>query len=314
VSAALVAAVDVGGTRIKGALVDPSGSELVSLTEPTPSGLDAPGALVATVVAAVDTLRSRAAQAGHPVELSGCGVVVPGIVDDEEGVARWSANLGWRDLPVVEPLADALSVPVALGHDVRAGLVAETRFGAAQGFSNVLFMPIGTGIAGALMLDGRVVVAHGWSGELGHVVVSPGGPLCGCGARGCLEAVASASAIERAYAASTGERLGGDDIARLVAGDDAAAGAVWATAVEALARAVVITTTLTGVSRVLVGGGLARAGDVLLQPLREAVQASLTFQQVPTIVQAALGDRAGCLGAACLAFDLVRTPRHTLEP
>lgn len=301
----VVAAVDVGGTRIKAALVDRSGVELVSLTEPTPPGLATPGALVSAVVASVAALRDRAEARGGAVALSACGVVVPGIVDDREGVARWSANLGWRELPVVKPLADLLALPVALGHDVRAGLVAETRFGAAQGFSNVLFMPIGTGIAGALMLDGRVVVAHGWSGELGHVVVTPGGPLCGCGARGCLEAIASASAIERAYAAATGQRVGGDAVAQLVADGDAAASAVWATAVEALARAVVMTTTLTGVSRVLVGGGLARSGEVLLEPLRAAVQSSLTFQQVPTIVQAALGDRAGCLGAACLAFDLV---------
>lgn len=303
-STGLVAAVDVGGTRIKAALVDRSGAELVALTEPTPAGLDVPGALVAAVVAAVDALRERAADAGRAAEPFRCGVVVPGIVDDEAGVARWSANLGWRDLSVVEPLTEALGMPVALGHDVRAGLVAETRFGAAQGFSDVLFMPIGTGIAGALMLDGRVVVAHGWSGELGHVVVVPDGPLCGCGGHGCLEALASASAIERAYAASTGERRTGDAIAQRVAEGDAAAVAVWTTAVDALARAVVTSTTLTGVSRVLVGGGLARSGEVLLHPLREAVQASLTFQRMPTIVQAALGDRAGCLGAACLAFDL----------
>jgi glucokinase len=304
VSTGLVAAVDVGGTRIKAALVDRSGAELVALTEPTPAGLDVPGALVAAVVAAVDALRERAADAGRAAEPFRCGVVVPGIVDEEAGVARWSANLGWRDLSVVEPLTEALGMPVALGHDVRAGLVAETRFGAAQGFSDVLFMPIGTGIAGALMLDGRVVVAHGWSGELGHVVVVPDGPLCGCGGHGCLEALASASAIERAYAASTGERRTGDAIAQRVAEGDAAAVAVWTTAVDALARAVVTSTTLTGVSRVLVGGGLARSGEVLLHPLREAVQASLTFQRMPTIVQAALGDRAGCLGAACLAFDL----------
>ena len=195
-------------------------------------------------------------------------------------------------------------MPVALGHDVRAGLVAETRFGAAQGFSDVLFMPIGTGIAGALMLDGRVVVAQGWSGELGHVVVVPDGPLCGCGARGCLEALASASAIERAYAASTGERATGDAIApaRLprVTRRPRPSGPPRSTRWP---RAIVTTTTLTGVSRVLVGGGLARSGEVLLDPLREAVQALLTFQRMPTIVPAALGDRAGCLGAACLASD-----------
>lgn len=301
----LVAAVDVGGTRVKAALVDRAGVEVVSSTEPTPAGLAAPGALVDLVVSAVRALRARAAAEGAAAEVSACGVVVPGIVDDAAGVARWSANLGWHDLPVAEPLGTALGLPVALGHDVRAGLVAEARFGAAQGFSNVLFMPIGTGIAGALMLDGRVVVADGWSGELGHVVVVPDGPACGCGARGCLEAVASASAIEKAYAAASGQRLAGDAVARLVADGDEVAGAVWATAVEALARAVVMATTLTGVSRVLVGGGLASSGEVLLRPLRAAVGAALTFQREPTVVRAALGDRAGCLGAACLAFDLV---------
>lgn len=303
-STQLVAAVDVGGTRVKAALVDRSGVEVVSLTQPTPAGLDAPGALVAVVLAAVEGLRRRADRDGLPADVSACGVVVPGIVDDAAGIARWSANLGWRDLPVVDPLTTALGLPVALGHDVRAGLVAEARFGAAQGFSNVLFMPIGTGIAGALMLDGHVVVAEGWSGELGHVQVLPDGPTCGCGARGCLEAVASASAIERAYAVSSGQRLGGDAIAALVADADPVAGAVWACAVDALARAVVMATTLTGVSRVLVGGGLARAGEVLMAPLRDAVVAALTFQREPTIVAAALGDRAGCLGAACLAVDL----------
>jgi glucokinase len=300
----LVAAVDIGGTRIKAALVDRDGVEVVSLTEPTPPVLDAPGALAHEVTELVTLLRRRAAERTGRVDVVACGVVVPGIVDDMAGVARWAANLGWRELPVVKPLTSRLGIPVALGHDVRAGLVAEARHGAAQGHANVLFMPIGTGIAGALILDGHVVVADGWSGELGHVVVVPDGPQCGCGAHGCLESLASASSIERAYAAATGVELDGAAIAALVAGADPHAVGVWSTAVDALARAVVLTTTLTGVSLVLVGGGLARSGEVLLSPLRAAVRDSLTFQRMPTIVEAALGDRAGCLGAACLAWDL----------
>jgi glucokinase len=300
----VVAAVDVGGTRIKSALVDRSGAELVSVTSPTPGDLDVEGSLVREVGARVAALRALAADQGYAVDVLACGVVVPGVVDDIAGVARWASNLRWRDLPVVAPLSTLLDLPVALGHDVRAGLVAEARFGAAQGFSNVLFMPIGTGIAGALMLDGHVIVADGWSGELGHVMVEPGGPLCGCGARGCVESIGSASAVESAYAAASGHRLGGDEIADLVTAGDRTAGEVWARAVEALARGVVLTTTLTGVDRVLVGGGLARSGEVLLSPLREAVESALTFQRMPTIVPAALGDRAGCLGAACLAWDL----------
>jgi glucokinase len=300
-----VAAVDIGGTRVKAALVDRDGREVVGLTAPTPPHLDVAGELVEAAVRTVRSLRDLAAAQGCVPEVAACGLVLPGIVDDDAGVARYSANLGWRELPVQEPLSAALELPVALGHDVRAGLLAESRWGAAQGARHVLFMPIGTGIAGALMLDGHVVVADGWSGELGHVVVDPGGPLCGCGARGCLEAVASASAIGRAYAAQSGAPAGADHVAALVAQGDPVAGAVWSTAVEALARAVVLAVTLTGVDLVLVGGGLARSGRVLLDPLRSAVEESLTFQRRPRIVVAALGDRAGCLGSACLAWDLV---------
>jgi glucokinase len=200
---------------------------------------------------------------------------------------------------------------VALGHDVRAGLLAESRWGAAGGADHVLFVPVGTGIAGALMVDGRVLVADGYAGELGHVVLDPEGPPCGCGAKGCLEAVASASAVEKAYAARTGgpaapgDRVGADRVAALVRQGDPVASEVWHHAVTALGRALVMAVTLTGVDLVLVGGGLAESGDLLLDPLRAHVEAAMTFQRVPQISRPALGDRAGSLGAACLAWDLL---------
>jgi len=301
----VVAAVDVGGTRTKSALVDGDGAEVVSRTGPTPRGLDQPGALPRAVEAAFAELVELGARGAAAPEVVALGVVVPGLVDDRAGVARYSANLGWRDEPVVAPLEETVHVPVALGHDVRAGLLAESRWGAAQSARHALFLPVGTGIAGALMLDGHVISADGWSGELGHVVVEPDGPLCGCGARGCLEAVASAAAIEAAYAACSGERVGADVVAGRVAAGEPAAQAVWTRAVEALARAVVTAVTLTGVDLVLVGGGLGASGELLLAPLREAVESRLTFQRRPRITGAALGDRAGCLGSACLAWDLV---------
>jgi glucokinase len=302
----VVAAVDVGGTRIKSALVDRSGNELVSATAPTPRELGQPGALVVAVTGTLDALLAQGAERGLAARLGGCGVVVPGLVDDARGMALFSANLGWRDLQVVVPLEETLGVPVALGHDVRAGLLAEARWGAARGTENVMFVPLGTGIAGALMVDGRVLHAGGYAGELGHVVVEPGGPVCGCGARGCLEAVSSAAAVERAYALRLGlaEQIGAKEIAGLVAQGDPDAVAVWDHAVSALARAVVMAVTLTGVDLVLVGGGLAQSGELLLEPLRRDVAGALTFQRPPTIARAALGDRAGCLGAACLAWDL----------
>lgn len=305
-----VAAVDIGGTRVKAALVDRDGRELVSTTTATPADLGAPGALVEAVLATVHELERVAAEQGLAVTVGACGVVVPGLVDDTHGVALYSANLGWRDLDLVTPLETTLGVPVGLGHDVRAGLLAEARWGAARGSDNVMFVPLGTGIAGALMVDGHVLHAGGYAGELGHVVVEPGGPVCGCGARGCLEAVASASAVERAYAArlTSGEapadRVAADRIAALVAQGDPVATAVWDHAVAALGRAVVMAVSLTGVELVLLGGGLAQSGDLLLDPLRREVAGALTFQRPPTLARAALGDRAGCLGAACLAWDL----------
>ena len=303
----LVAAVDVGGTRTKAGLVARDGREVVSTTVPTPTGCALPGVLVQHLEQVVRDLLDADGGVHHVVA---CGVVVPGLVDDEQGVARWSANLGWRDLPVVAPLAGRLGLPVALGHDVRAGLLAEARLGAARDDRHVLFVPVGTGIAGALMVDGHVLLAEGYAGELGHVVVDPEGPECGCGARGCLEAIASAAAVERAYAAlspsapTPGERVGADRVAALVDAGDVAAQQVWDAAVEALARAVNMAVTLTGVDLVLVGGGLAESGETLLAPLRTAVRERLTFQRVPRIERAVLGDRAGCLGAACLARDL----------
>jgi glucokinase len=306
----VVVAVDIGGTRVKAALVDRDGTERVAHTLSTPAGLEQPGAVVDLVVDLVEELGRSGGQTVAAVRPVACGVVLPGLVDDARGVALYSANLGWRDLPLGEPLSQRLEMPVALGHDVRAGLLAEARLGAARGAQHALFVPVGTGIAGALMVDGHVLVADGFAGELGHLVVDVGGPLCGCGARGCLEAVASAAAVEKAYAARTGgslargERLGADRVAALVAAGDPDATAVWEAAAAALARALVTTVTITGVDLVLVGGGLAQSGELLLDPVREAVRAQLTFQRMPTITAAVLGDRAGCLGAALLAWDL----------
>jgi glucokinase len=251
----------------------------------------------------VTDLLAMAAHAKRPTRLVGCGVVVPGLVDEAHGVGVFSVNLGWRDLPIRESVESLVGVPTVVGHDVRAGLLAETRLGAARGARHALFLPVGTGIAGALLLDGAVISADGWAGELGHLVIDPAGPACGCGATGCLEVIASAAAVEREYAARTGRVLAAEEVAGRAAAGDPDATAVWARAVAALAQAIVATVTITGVNLVLIGGGLAESGAALLDPLRADVASGLTFQRPPRLEQAALGERAGCLGAACLAWD-----------
>jgi glucokinase len=297
----VVAAVDIGGTRIKAALVARPMDVLAEVTAPTPHDI---GRDIGTVVGSiVSQLVSTTAAQDHPVRLVGCGVVVPGLVDEAAGVGRMSVNLRWRDLPIREVVASRTEVPTVVGHDVRAGLVAETRLGAALGARNAVFIAIGTGIAGALMLDGAVISADGWAGELGHVVIDSAGSICPCGQRGCLETIASAASVERTYAAEVGTRVSAEEIALRAEAGEAAAARVWARAVGALASAIVTTVTLTGVDLVLIGGGLGQSGNILLAPLRTDVTGRLTWQRLPRIERAALGDRAGTLGAACLAWD-----------
>ncbi|HYQ34081.1 MAG TPA: ROK family protein [Lapillicoccus sp.] len=293
----VVAAVDLGGTRTKAALVDRDLGVVARVVEPTPADLAARiGETVASVV-----WRLVAATPG--VRLAGCGVVVPGLVDEETGVGVLSVNHGWRDLPIRSRVEEAVGVPVVVGHDVRAGLVAEARLGAAVGARDALFLPLGTGIAAALMVDGHVLSGGGWAGELGHVSVDPNGPPCPCGGTGCLEVIASAAAVGREYSSRTGELVDAQTVAQRVVEGDPVAVAVWQRAVSALARAVHATLTLTGIDLVLVGGGLAQSGETLLAPLRAEIESLRTFQRPARIVTPALADWAGCLGAACLAWE-----------
>ncbi|GHI33672.1 hypothetical protein Sdagh_54020 [Streptomyces daghestanicus] len=237
-------------------------------------------------------------------------------MDDARGTAVYAANLGWRDVPLRALLSERLGgVPVALGHDVRTGGLAEGRIGAGRGADRFLFVPLGTGIAGAIGIDGRVEGgAHGFAGEIGHVVVRPDGVPCPCGQRGCLERYASASAVGEAWAAASGDpAAGAADCAGAVAAGDPAAVRVWREAVDALAAGLVTALTLLDPRTLIIGGGLAEAGETLFTPLREAVARRITFQTQPSIVPAALGDTAGCLGAGLLAWDLLNPTDRTEE-
>ena len=297
-----VIALDVGGTVMKGALVDRDLGILAEQRRPT-RGSGA-GTVVEAIGDAVAELAALAEDRGLIVH--GAGVAVPGIVDEAAGRAVYSANLGWRDLDLAGLLAERLGTTVALGHDVRAGARAEAAIGAARGIRDVVFMPIGTGIAGAVICDGRVVSGGGYAGEIGHLVVRPGGDPCPCGGRGCLETVASAAAIAARYAARTGRpAAGAADVVRRLDQGDQQAQEVWDEAVAALADALAATAALVAPEVVVLGGGLAEAGDRLLVPLGARLAERLTFQRRPRLVRAVLGDRAGCLGAGLLAWDQV---------
>jgi glucokinase len=297
----VMVAVDVGGTGIKAGLVARDGT--VWLRRRCPTGADrGPAAVVATVLRVAGELAAAARADGR--RPCGVGVVVPGVVDEDRGVLVWSANLGLRDEPLADRVSAELGLPAWLGHDVRAGGVAEARHGAGRGARHVLFVAVGTGIAAAQVVAGRAVAgAHGAAGELGHVVIRPDGPGCGCGGRGCLEAVASAAAIGRRYAELAGGPADAGRVAAGVAAGDPTAARVWREAVAALADGLVIGQALVDAELIVVGGGLAEAGETLLAPLRTAVKERLTFHREPALVPAALGDQAGCLGAGLVGFD-----------
>nr|WP_275424875.1 ROK family protein [Streptomyces sp. SID13726] len=301
-----VIALDVGGTGMKAALVG-AGGELLHRARRATGRERGPDAVVDGILDFAAELRAYGVQhLGAPA--AAAGVAVPGIVDEEHGVAAYSANLGWRDLPLRDLLTARLDgAPVALGHDVRTGGLAEGRIGAGRGTDRFLFVPLGTGIAGAIGIGGRVEAgAHGFAGEIGHIVVRPGGTPCPCGQRGCLERYASAAAVSQAWADATGDP-GADAAAcaKAVEAADPRAQEVWQHAVAALADGLVTALTLLDPRTLIIGGGLAEAGETLFTPLRNAVRQRITFQKQPTIVPAALGDTAGCLGAGLLAWDLV---------
>lgn len=290
---------------MKAALIGADGGLLHQARRPT--GRErGPDAVVEGILGFAAELRAYGAERfGEPA--AAAGVAVPGIVDEERGIAAFAANLGWRDVPLRDLLAERLGTPVALGHDVRTGGLAEGRIGAGKGADRFFFVPLGTGIAGAIGIDGRVEAgAHGFAGEIGHIVVRPGGTPCPCGQRGCLERFASASAVSQAWAEACGDPdADAADCAKAVQSGDAGAQAVWQEAVDALADGLVTALTLLDPGTLIIGGGLAEAGETLFAPLRKAVRRRVTFQKPPSIVPAALGDTAGCLGAGLLAWDLL---------
>ncbi|MFD8724098.1 ROK family protein [Streptomyces sp. NPDC059629] len=308
-----VIALDVGGTGMKAALVGPDGELLHQDRRAT--GRDrGPDAVVAAILEFAAELHGYGERhLGEPA--SAAGVAVPGIVDESAGIAVYAANLGWRDVPLRALLSDRLGIPVALGHDVRTGGLAEGRLGAGRGADRFFFVALGTGIAGGFGLDGRVESgAHGFAGEIGHVVVRPQGAPCPCGQRGCLERYASAAAVSEAWAKACGDPdADAADCAKAVTSGDPNAVRVWGEAVAALADGLVTALTLLDPRVLIIGGGLAEAGDVLFEPLKEAVRDRVTFQKLPAIVPAALGDTAGCLGAGLLAQDLLKTTTTTPE-
>lgn len=304
-------ALDIGGTKIAGALVDPEGRLVVRAHRPTPAREPAE-TLMAAVTAVLDELSAHPAWAA----LTCLGIASAGPVDTAAGTVSPVNIPGWRGFPLVErirshPRVPALA-PVTLIGDAVAMTAAEHWLGAARGVDNALCMVVSTGVGGGLVLDGRLHAGRsGNAGHIGHISVDLNGPACPCGARGCVEGMASGTAIAAHALASgwtppAGTAATAADVAAAARRGDRIARAAYERAAQALAAGIAATAALVELDLVVIGGGVAQAGDTLFGPLRRrmAEYAVLDFARDLPIVPAGLALDAGLVGAAAAASAL----------
>jgi glucokinase len=298
-----VVAIDVGGTDTKAAAVRADGTVASVLRVRTPpAGPDAGHAVVRLAAELVQRFRDE----DPGFEPAALGLLVPGEVDERAGIARYSVNLGWRDVHLRALAELETGLPVALAHDVGGAGEAEYRLGTGAAYRDVVFLAVGTGIAAALFLDGRPYRGGGLAGEIGHAPVADG-PECFCGGMGCLEAVSSAGAIARRFGTRTGRTVpGAREVLELAQAGDPDAVVIWEEALDGLAIALHTVVALLDPGAIVIGGGLSEAGPALFDPLRARLEQRLTIHRPPALLRAALGEDAGVLGAALRARGVVR--------
>ncbi|MFZ4153481.1 ROK family protein [Streptomyces pseudogriseolus] len=302
----LVAALDIGGTKIAGALVDREGRIQARAQRPTPAREDGDTVMAAVAAVIGDLTASPLWERAGAV-----GIGSAGPVDASTGTVSPVNVPGWRDYPLVAGVRDAAGgLPVELIGDGVAITAAEHWQGAARGHDNALCMVVSTGVGGGLVLGGRLHPGPtGNAGHIGHISVDLDGDPCPCGARGCVERIASGPNIAR-RALDNGWRPGpdGDTSAAAVAAaaraGDPVAVASFDRAARALAAGIAATATLVEIDIAVIGGGVGKAGEVLFAPLRKALTeyATLSFVQRLTVVPAQMGTDAGLVGAAAAAL------------
>ncbi|MFG3496354.1 ROK family protein [Streptomyces sp. NPDC047928] len=301
----LVAALDIGGTKIAGALVDGGGRILLRAQRPTPAQEDGD-----TVMGAVEAVVADLAASPLWAGATAVGIGSAGPVDAAAGTVSPVNVPGWRGFPLVERVRRVTGGrPVELVGDGVAVTAAEHWQGAARGYADALCMVVSTGVGGGLVLGGRLHTGPtGNAGHIGHISVDLDGDPCPCGGRGCVERIASGPNIAR-RAVADGWRPGPDGdataagVAAAAQAGDPVAIASFERAAQALAAGIAAVATLVEIRIAVIGGGVAGAGDVLFGPLRRALgdYATLSFVRGLTVAPALTGTDAGLLGAAAAA-------------
>ncbi len=338
-----VLALDIGGTKLAVAIVTPDGVSHGFAVEPTRRE-EGPDAVIARLFRMGDeAIRAwsdgqdplagasavTAGERGGERSVAAVGISCGGPLDARRGVLINPLHLpGWLDVPITELAERRFGLPAVLENDATAAALAEYRFGAGAGSSTLVYLTVSTGVGGGAVINGRLHRgASSNGGEYGHIMVQPGGRLCLCGRRGCLEAYASGTSIaERAREllersdrpSSLRDRavVRAEDVSAAADGGDELAGEIWAETLELLASAVTDLVNILEPDMVVLGGGVTRAGASLIEPLRHAVlrDAMPPASAAVRVELAARGDEVGVIGAAALAFDLLRNDSTNQEP
>ena len=312
----LAVGVDLGGTKIYSLVADSEGYVLSEDRRPTNAvlGVDS---VVERIVASVRVALQNANL--ELADVSGLGISTPGPCDPARGLITEAPNLGWINVPLVELVGKKVGIRTLLENDAAAAAYGEMRFGAARGKQHVIYVTLGTGIGGGIIIDGRIYRgASGAAGEVGHLVLQPDGVLCNCGARGCLEALASGTAIERdaqkaiaegrsaIMAQLAGDRgVTGEIVLKAAQRGDEAAEAIVKRAGRYLGLGLIGLLNTFNPEALILGGGLVGLGDLYLDPAF-ATARECGFDQIlrdVTMTTAELGGRSGALGAAALITD-----------
>ncbi|WP_308638367.1 ROK family protein [Paenibacillus silvisoli] len=308
--------VDIGGTNTVIGIFDESRALLRKRSIPTllphlPSKTDHPAAFYDKLT---EDIVALAREAGCTDGLAAVGMGVPGRIDPFLGRAEAASNLGWYGVPFAEQMSKRLGVPVRIDNDVRIYALGELTAGAGQGYRNVLCLTVGTGIAAAIIADGRIVRGNDYyAGEIGHDSVEGHDVPCPCEKRGCVETIVSAAGIvrlARELLVSEGchsslRKLGrvptAFEVYQAAADGDHAAQAIFRYVGDVLAAKLLTAVCLLSPDAVIIGGGVAEAGELLLGPVRAKIDAGYVHAKKPAILKSTLGDTAGLIGAVTYA-------------
>jgi glucokinase len=310
----LTIGIDVGGTKVLGGVVTPEGKILATTRKDTaPQG----GAAAVSVIAEV----AKELMQSH--DISAVGVSVPGFISSDRARVIGTPNIsGWNDLAIADTLGSLIGVDVVVENDANAALWGEYKFGAGQGRANICMLTLGTGVGGGVITNGQLYRgAFGMGAELGHIRLIPEGRQCGCGAKGCLEQYGSGSALvriarERAAAnldkaqfilslgGSSPDQIRGEDITKAANSGDVFSKEIFEEVGESVGAALATICAVLDPSHIIIGGGVAEAGEILLEPIRKSMVRNTSFSGLhpfPEVIRAQLGDMAGLVGLSDLA-------------